>query len=81
MYFGILFSFFKSAQCLGVIPFLKGAGLAAFKYYKKIFIIFMNKKIKTYKIIVDSKPFANMRGASQIEVVKNLLEKNTFQFI
>ena len=41
----------------------------------------MNKKIKTYKIIVDSKPFANMRGASQIEVVKNLLEKNTFQFI
>jgi hypothetical protein len=30
----------------------------------------MNNKIKTYKILVDSKLFANMRGASLAEVAK-----------
>jgi hypothetical protein len=30
----------------------------------------MNTKIKTYKIILDSKQFANMHGASSSEVAK-----------
>ena len=41
----------------------------------KIFIIFMNTKIKTYKIIVDSKQFANMRGASPADVAKKATSK------
>lgn len=35
----------------------------------------MNNKIKTYKIMVDSKPFANMRGASPAEVAKKAASK------
>jgi hypothetical protein len=35
----------------------------------------MNTKIKTYKIIVDSKLFANMRGASLAEVAKKAASK------
>ena len=35
----------------------------------------MNTKIKTYKILVDSKPFANMRGASPAEVAKKAASK------
>ena len=35
----------------------------------------MNNKIKTYKILLDSKPFANMRGASPVEVAKKAASK------
>jgi hypothetical protein len=35
----------------------------------------MNTKIKTYKIIVDSKLFANMRGATPAEVAKKAASK------
>jgi hypothetical protein len=35
----------------------------------------MNTKIKTYKILVNSKPFANMRGASPAEVAKKAASK------
>jgi len=35
----------------------------------------MNIKIKTYKIIVDSKPFANIRGSSPAEVAKKAASK------
>ena len=35
----------------------------------------MNIKIKTYKILVDSKPFANIRGASPTEVAKKAASK------
>jgi hypothetical protein len=35
----------------------------------------MNNKIKTYKIIVDSKPFANIRGSTPVEVAKKAASK------
>jgi hypothetical protein len=35
----------------------------------------MNNKIKTYKIIVDSKPFANIRGSTPAEVAKKAASK------
>jgi len=35
----------------------------------------MNNKIKTYKILVDSKPFVNIRGASLAEVAKKAASK------
>jgi len=35
----------------------------------------MNNKIKTYKIIVDSKPFANIRGSNPAEVAKKSASK------
>ncbi len=35
----------------------------------------MNSKIKTYKIIVDSKPFANIRGSIPAEVAKKAASK------
>jgi hypothetical protein len=35
----------------------------------------MNSKIKTYKIIVDSKPFANIRGSTPAEVAKKAASK------
>ena len=35
----------------------------------------MNSKIKTYKILIDSKPFANIRGASPAEVAKKAASK------
>ena len=35
----------------------------------------MNNKIKTYKILVDSKPFANIRGSTPAEVAKKAASK------
>ena len=35
----------------------------------------MNTKIKTYKILVDSKPFANIRGSIPVEVAKKAASK------
>jgi hypothetical protein len=35
----------------------------------------MNNKIKTYKILVDSKPFANIRGSTPVEVAKKAASK------
>jgi hypothetical protein len=35
----------------------------------------MNNKIKTYKILLDSKPFANMRGSTPAEVAKKAASK------
>ena len=35
----------------------------------------MNTKIKTYKILVDSKPFANIRGSTSAEVAKKAASK------
>jgi hypothetical protein len=35
----------------------------------------MNNKIKTYKIMVDSKPFANIRGSTPAEVAKKAASK------
>jgi len=46
------------------------------KYFINIIlIIFMNTKIKTYKILVDSKPFANIRGSTPAEVAKKAASK------
>lgn len=53
---------------MGLAPFKKGL-------LNIIFIIFMNTKIKTYKIIVDSKPFANIRGSTPAEVAKKAASK------
>ena len=35
----------------------------------------MNNRIKTYKILIDSKPFANMRGSTPAEVAKKAASK------
>ena len=35
----------------------------------------MNTKIKTYKILLDSKPFANIRGSTPAEVSKKAASK------
>ena len=35
----------------------------------------MNNKIKTYKILVDSKPFVNIRGSTPVEVAKKAASK------
>ena len=35
----------------------------------------MNNKIKTYKILLDSKPFANIRGSTPTEVAKKAASK------
>jgi hypothetical protein len=35
----------------------------------------MNNNIKTYKILVDSKPFANIRGSTPAEVAKKAASK------
>jgi hypothetical protein len=58
----------RGTSVLGLAPFKKGL-------LNIIFIIFMNTKIKTYKIIVDSKLFANIRGSSPAEVAKKAASK------